>query len=110
MQACRTNAALPLRTAVCFALACIAPVAALAQRDLGFGFCAPPFAPRCVSSPVTFGSQAAIDKCQEEVNRYVKHVGAYRLCQTQEIERAVRETNGTLNRWKCSLGTRAPCP
>ncbi|MEA2757907.1 MAG: hypothetical protein QOH65_520 [Methylobacteriaceae bacterium] len=43
------------------------------------------------------------------MNRYVNSVAAYRLCQTQEIERAVRETNGTLQRWKCSLAAKALC-
>jgi hypothetical protein len=56
-----------------------------------------------------YGSQADTNKCQEEVNRHVNFVGTYRLCLTQEIERAVRETNGTLNRWKCSVAAKAPC-
>jgi|SRR3954451_21647848 hypothetical protein len=110
MQACKTNAALAIRIAVCLAWACIAPSGAMAQRDLGFGFCAPPFPPKCVANPATYHAQADIDKCQEEVNRYLNYVGAYRVCQTQEIERAVRETNGTLQRWKCGLATRALCP
>jgi hypothetical protein len=110
MQARGTNAAFAIRIGVCLTLACITPPAAIAQRDLGFGFCAPPFPPKCVANPATYGAQADIDKCQEEVNRYVNYVGAYRLCLTQETERAVRETNGTLNRWKCSLATRAVCP
>jgi hypothetical protein len=88
----------------------LAPSLASAQRDLGFGFCAPPYPPRCVSSPATYGSQAEIDKCQEDMNRYVNSVAAYRVCHTQEIERAVRETNGTLQRWKCGVAAKALCP
>jgi hypothetical protein len=87
----------------------LAPSLASAQRDLGFGFCAPPYPPRCVSDPAIYSSQADVDKCQEEVNRYVNYVAAYRLCRTQEVERAVRETNGTLQRWKCSLAAKALC-
>jgi hypothetical protein len=87
----------------------LAPSLGSAQRDLGFGFCAPPHPPRCASNPATYGSQAEIDKCQDDMNRYVNSVAAYRLCQTQEIERAVRETNGTLQRWKCSLAAKALC-
>jgi hypothetical protein len=88
----------------------LAPSLASAQRDLGFGFCAPPYPPRCVSNPATYGSQAEIDKCQEDLNRYVNSVAAYRVCHTQEIERAVRETNGTLQRWKCGVAAKALCP
>jgi hypothetical protein len=43
------------------------------------------------------------------VNRYDNSVAAYRLCQTQEVERAVRETNGTLQRWKCGVAAKALC-
>ena len=81
----------------------------MAQRTMGFGFCAPPYPPRCVSNPATYTSQAETDKCQEDVNRYVNSVAAYRLCQTQELERAVRETNGTLSRWKCGVAAKALC-
>jgi hypothetical protein len=88
---------------------CLAPGLAIAQRDLGFGFCAPPYPPRCVLNPATYGLQSEIDKCQEDMNRYVNSVAAYRLCQTQEMERAVRETNATLQRWKCSLAAKALC-
>ena len=77
---------------------------------MGFGFCAPPYPPRCVSNPASYGSQAEIDTCQDDVNRYVNSVAAYRLCQTQEIERAVRETNGTLQHWKCGVAAKAICP
>jgi hypothetical protein len=94
----------------CLAFAgCLAPTSAIAQRSVGFGFCASPYPPKCVLDPATYGSQAESDRCQEDVNRYVASVGAYRLCQTQEVERAVRETNGTLQRWKCSLAAKALC-
>jgi hypothetical protein len=103
------KAAIALAGACLAAAICLAPSLAMAQRTIGFGFCAPPYPPRCVSDPATYGSQAQTDNCQEEVNRYVNFVGAYRLCLTQETERAVRETNGTLNRWKCSLAAKALC-
>jgi hypothetical protein len=103
--------AAPALTAARLAFAiCLAPSIATAQRTMGFGFCAPPYPPRCVSNPATYGSPAEIDNCQAEINRYVNSVAAYRLCQTQEIERAVRETNGTLQRWKCSLAVKTLCP
>lgn len=87
----------------------LAPNLSQAQRFTGFGFCAPPYPPRCVSDPTTYASQAASDKCQDDVNRYVNSVAAYRMCLTQETERAVREVNGTLNRWKCGLAAKAIC-
>jgi hypothetical protein len=88
----------------------LAPGVALAQRAMGFGFCAPPYPPKCVSTPGTYASQAEIDKCQDDMNRYVNSVTAYRVCQTQEVERAVRETNATLQRWKCGVAAKALCP
>jgi hypothetical protein len=90
--------------------ACLQPAAVLAQREMGFGFCPPPVVPRCVSNAVTYSAQPEMDACQEDVNRYVNSVGKYRLCLTQEVERAVRETNGTLQLWKCSLAGKALCP
>ena len=89
---------------------CFVPTLAVAQRTVGFGFCAPPYPPRCVSTPDTYTAQGEIDKCQEDLTRYVNSVAAYRLCQTQELERAVRETNGTLQRWKCGIAAKALCP
>jgi hypothetical protein len=97
------------RVCLVYAL-CFAPSFVLAQRTTGFGFCAPPYPPRCVSNPASYGSQAEIDKCQDDVNRYVNSVAAYRLCQTEEIERVVRETNGTLQHWKCGVAAKAICP
>ena len=88
---------------------CLAPNVSKAQRFTGFGFCAPPYPPRCVSDPATYASQASSDKCQDDVNRYVASVAAYRMCLTQETERAVREVNGTLNRWKCGLAAKTVC-
>jgi len=104
-----TKAAHALAGACLWFMMCLTPSVAVAQRTMGFGFCAPPYPPRCISDPATYVSPADTNKCQEEVSRYVNFVGAYRLCLTQETERAVRETNGTLNRWKCSLAAKAPC-
>ncbi|GAC1334012.1 MAG: hypothetical protein NVSMB26_16010 [Beijerinckiaceae bacterium] len=81
----------------------MAPRIGLAQVESGFDFCPPPFPPRCVQDEATYVSPDETAKCQEEVNRYVASVGAYRLCLTRETERAVRETNATLQLWKCSL-------
>ena len=91
------------------AAACVAPLPASAQRDMGFGFCAAPYPPKCVGNPATYASQASMDQCQDDVNRYVRSIGAYRLCLTQETERAVRETNGALQRWKCGVAAKALC-
>ena len=104
------NTASAMRLACCLmSAACFLPLPASAQRDMGFGFCAPPYPPKCVGNPATYASQESLDQCQEDVNRYVKYVGNYRLCLTQETERAVRETNGTLQRWKCGLAAKSLC-
>ena len=110
MQADLSKAASAIAGAWLACAVCLVPGLAIAQRSMGFGFCAPPYPPRCISSPATYGSQAEIDRCQEDINRYVNSVAAYRLCQTQEIERAVRETNSTLQRWKCGVAAKALCP
>src|SRR5947209_19899324 len=110
MQADLIKAASAIAGAWLACAVCVAPGPATAQRTMGFGFCAPPYPPRCISNPATYASQAEIDRCQEDVNRYVTSVAAYRLCQTQEVERAVRETNGTLQRWKCGVAVKALCP
>jgi hypothetical protein len=52
-------------------------------------------------TPGTYQAQGEIDKCQEDVNRYVNSVAAYRI--------SVRETNGTLQRWKCGVAAKALC-
>jgi len=110
MQADLSKAASAIAGAWLACAVCLVPGLATAQRTMGFGFCAPPYPPRCISNPATYASQAEIDRCQEDVNRYVTSVAAYRLCQTQEVERAVRETNGTLQRWKCGVAVKALCP
>ena len=109
-QAHLSKAASAIRRGCLAAALCFAPSFALAQRTMGFGFCAPPYPPRCVSNPASYASQAEIDKCQGDVNRYVNSVAAYRLCQTEEVERAVRETNATLQHWKCGVAAKAICP
>jgi hypothetical protein len=107
----KREAAARIAMTSCLALAgCLGPASVRAQRDLGFGFCPPPVVPKCVSKSATYVEQGEIDACQEDVNRYVNSVGKYRLCLTQEVERAVRETNGTLQRWKCSVAGKALCP
>ena len=110
MQADLSKAASAIRRACLASALCCIPSLAPAQRSIGFGFCAPPYPPKCVSTPGTYESQPEIDKCQDDVTRYVNSVAAYRLCQTQEVERAVRETNATLQRWKCGLAAKALCP
>ncbi len=52
-------------------------------------------------TPGTYQAQGEIDKCQEDVNRYVNSVAAYRI--------SVRETNGTLQGWKCGVAAKALC-
>ena len=105
-----TKAAARIGTVSCLALAaCMAPRPAAAQPEIGFSFCPPPAVPKCVSNPATYNAQSDMDACQEDVNRYVNSVGKYRLCLTQEVERAVRETNGTLQLWKCSLAGKTLC-
>jgi hypothetical protein len=68
------------------------------ERIPGFTFCAPPNPAKCVDSVSKGKSDAA---CEEEVRIYVQTVFAYRACLSFETQRAIRETNDLLDRWKC---------
>lgn len=64
----------------------------------GFDFCPPPHAPDCIERAA---KGKALAECEEEVRIYIETVFAYRECLAFETERAVRESNDALDRWKC---------
>ena len=76
------------------------PFATSARDDRwGFGYCAPPYPPeRARARP---GGHPATATCEREVDSYVAAVFRYRLCLTNEMERAVREANQMVQSVKC---------
>jgi hypothetical protein len=72
-----------------------------------FGFCSAPTPPSCVKD-ISPGS-AQIEPCQQDAERYVAAVFAYRTCLAAEMERAVREANTTIEAIRCVMG-KAVCP
>ncbi len=77
------------------------------ERIPGFTYCAPPNQPSCVDGALKGKSDAA---CEEEVRIYIQTVFAYRACLSFETQRAVRETNDLLDRWKCKRKSGGKCP
>jgi hypothetical protein len=80
------------------------------ELRIGFGFCSVPFKPACVDADSAYNTDARTKACQEEVTLYVNTVIAYRACLLREMERAVLETNNILDRFKCGIAARRPCP
>jgi hypothetical protein len=85
-------------------------VASLAHVDLlsrafaaddrwGWAYCPPPYPPACAQSPAK--KPAKSDPCEQAVDAYVAAVFRYRACLAQEMERAVREANRTVEIVKC---------
>jgi hypothetical protein len=73
-------------------------------------YCAPPIVPSCVDAAVTYKSARAIASCRTSVDSYVTTVFHYRECVARETDRAVLETNQTLQRFRCSMQRKQPCP
>ena len=65
----------------------------------GFGYCAPPYPPECARAGA--GGHPATATCERDVDSYVTAVFRYRLCLANEMERAVREANQTVQSVKC---------
>jgi hypothetical protein len=68
------------------------------ERIPGFTLCVPPYAPPCVDNAPKGRANAA---CDEELRIYIETVFHYRECLTFEMERAIRESNDVIDRWKC---------
>ncbi|QGM47970.1 hypothetical protein H2LOC_006405 [Methylocystis heyeri] len=64
----------------------------------GFDYCPPPHPPGCME---TTGGTKSPTECEEDVQIYIQTVFAYRECLALETERAVRESNDVIDRWKC---------
>ena len=73
-----------------------------------FGYCAPPTPPSCVNG-VADASEKKLKACEDDVERYVASVFAYRTCIAAETERAVREANATIRKMRCARDP-AFCP
>lgn len=87
--------------------------AAFAQEPFvapGLRYCAPPIKPACVDDPATYRSNSRQTECKKDVDRFVPTVFAYRQCLNQEMERAVRQTNDTLQQFRCRAMGDRNCP
>ena len=92
-------------------LACCWP--ARAQEPLppsGLHYCAPPIKPACVDDDETYQAPARKAACQKDMDRFVPTVFAYRQCLNSEMERAVRQTNDMLQRFRCRANGDGKCP
>lgn len=65
-----------------------------------FGYCPPPTPPACVATAAR--KPNALVTCEQEVERYVATVFAYRACMAAETERAVRESNEIIRKMRCA--------
>jgi hypothetical protein len=95
---------------VLFAATCCSDLAKADAAYSRFGFCAPPVSPACIDK--LKGVTGELAACEQETERYVASVFAYRACLSAEMERAVRETNEAIQKVRCerkpSLCWRAP--
>ena len=73
------------------------------------GFCAQPVRPACVDTATTYADPKTKAACNQDMDRYVKFVFAFRLCLNAEMERAVRQTNETIFRHKCRMAGKKSC-
>ncbi len=73
-------------------------------------YCAPPVQPDCLNDDKTYASPAASGACQQDMDRYVRSVFAYRVCLNSEMERAVFATNQALQRFRCRVAKKTNCP
>ena len=65
-----------------------------------FGYCAAPTPPSCVDTMNRGGPSAA---CRADAEAYVASVFRYRECLSAEMQRAVREANGVIDRIRCAV-------
>lgn len=105
------------RAAFLLVLAVGAPMTGHAQEvfsparplALGLGFCAPPVKPNCVDDNRTYANAKSAAACNQDMERFVRSVFAYRGCLNSEMERAVRETNQAIFLHKCKLAKGKNC-
>ncbi|HMN71636.1 MAG TPA: hypothetical protein PKA55_07175 [Rhodoblastus sp.] len=83
------------------ALLCVAAPARAQMAVNHFGYCAPPTPPSCVNAVMDAGEKK-LKACEQDVERYVASVFAYRGCIAAETERAVREANATIRKMRCA--------
>lgn len=82
-------------------LFCVAAPARAQMAVNHFGYCAPPTPPSCVNA-MTDAGEKQLKACEQDVERYVASVFAYRGCIAAETERAVREANSTIRKMRCA--------
>jgi hypothetical protein len=89
----------------------LTPAAAVDQPEPipGFRFCSPPPAPPCANRDTVYRDEGQTKACQEEVARFVSSAFAYRTCLQREIQKAVLETNMTIDRFKCGIASKHRC-
>lgn len=63
-------------------------------------YCAAPVPPPCVDHLKEH--PGSIADCTQAMNRYVATVFTYRDCLARETERAVRESNDVIGRFRCA--------
>ena len=74
------------------------------------GYCAPPVRPDCVDKASSYATPKDMAACKASMDGYVRFVFSYRVCLNAEMERAVRETNETIARYKCRATKKKNCP
>ena len=75
----------------------------------GFRFCAAPVAPECIAAERAYRDAAQTRACEQDVARFVASAFAYRACLQREVQRAVLETNETVDRFKCGVAAGRRC-
>jgi hypothetical protein len=100
------------RAEVCLALL-IAAAPAVAARAAdsaeGFRFCAAPVPPSCAERDQAYADPGQAKACEQDIARFVASAFAYRACLQREIQRAVLETNATIDRFKCGAAAKRRC-
>ena len=86
------------------------PAGPIAPPQTGFDLCATPRPPDCARRDETFRSDLARKLCEDQANRFVAQVFAYRACLEGEIGRAVRSANETAAQLRCRRSSLADCP
>ena len=77
---------------------------------LGLSYCPPPVRPSCIDVSKTYDDPSALAACQRDTTRYEQSVFDYRQCLNTEMERAVRQVNESLYRFRCRSGKQKNCP
>jgi hypothetical protein len=80
----------------------------VAQSEFG-KYCAPPVSPSCFQREETYREPANAEACQKEIDEYINVALNYRTCLEEEIERAVKNANDTIDTFKCRAKGRLNC-